>query len=348
MDNDLPDPSGPPAAPPRGPAPALPPPPEGVEFRAALLLVALLVLVCAAAAYLLYARGVFEATQRLVLIADDSEGVTVGMTLTFAGFPIGRVGRIELTDEGNARILVDVPRKDAHWLRSSSVFTLSRGLVGNTALRAYSGILTDPLLPDGAVRRVLAGDATTEIPRLVAAARDLVQNLIALTATDGPLAATLGNVQSVTEQLKGPGGALGVLMGNDVDRSRIVTALDRTNALLARIDGLVKRTDGLVGRADNLVGRADEQLLGASGVVSDTRATVAQLTGLLTEARGSLKKVDALLDEAQGIARNARVATTDLGLLRAEVESSLRKVEHLVSEINRKWPFARDTEVKLP
>jgi phospholipid/cholesterol/gamma-HCH transport system substrate-binding protein len=47
------------------------------------------------------------------------------------------------------------------------------------------------------------------------------------------------------------------------------------------------------------------------------------------------------------VATNAKVASADLGTLRAEVESSLRKVEHLVNEINRKWPFARDTELKL-
>jgi phospholipid/cholesterol/gamma-HCH transport system substrate-binding protein len=45
---------------------------------------------------------------------------------------------------------------------------------------------------------------------------------------------------------------------------------------------------------------------------------------------------------------NTRAATVDLGALRTEVEASLRKVEQLVNEVNRKWPFARDTEVKLP
>jgi phospholipid/cholesterol/gamma-HCH transport system substrate-binding protein len=30
------------------------------------------------------------------------------------------------------------------------------------------------------------------------------------------------------------------------------------------------------------------------------------------------------------------------------VDASLRKVEQLVNEINRKWPFARDPEIKLP
>ena len=80
----------------------------------------------------------------------------------------------------------------------------------------------------------------------------------------------------------------------------------------------------------------------------ETRATIAQLNTLLGEARGSLKWVDAVLVEAQAVGANARVATADLGILRAEVESSLIKVESLVNEVNRKWPFARETEVKLP
>jgi phospholipid/cholesterol/gamma-HCH transport system substrate-binding protein len=79
-----------------------------------------------------------------------------------------------------------------------------------------------------------------------------------------------------------------------------------------------------------------------------TRATVAQLNGLLADARLSLKKVDAVLLEAQAVAANAREGTSDLAALRAEVDASLRKVEHLVNEINRKWPFARDPEIKLP
>ena len=52
--------------------------------------------------------------------------------------------------------------------------------------------------------------------------------------------------------------------------------------------------------------------------------------------------------DAQAVASNAKDATSDLGALRGDVEASLRKVEGLVTEINRKWPFARDAEMKLP
>ena len=306
---------------------------ESLEFRAALLVGLLVLLVTASAVYLLYARGVFEPSQRLVLLTDDAEGVTVGMDLTFAGFPIGRVRGIELSADGTTRILIDVPRKDARWLRESSVFTLTRGLVGNTNLRAFSGVLSDPPLPAGAERRVLVGDATAEIPRLVSETRDLIRNLTQLTSADSALAGSLGNIQSATEKIK-ERGALGVLFGNEADAQKLVVTLDRTNALLARIDGLAAK--------------ADQQVFGADGLMPEARAAVVQLNAALLEARESLKKIDAILVDAQAIAGNARAASNDLTALRSEVDANLRKVSRMIDEVNRRWPFAKPAEIKLP
>ncbi|NRF68364.1 mammalian cell entry protein [Aquincola sp. S2] len=311
-----------------------PPPVANVEVKATALLLLLLALITGTVLYVMAARGAFEPTQELVLVATDSEGVVVGMDLTFSGFPIGRVRRIELATDGNARILVDVPRKDAHWLRTTSVFTLVRGLVGNTAIRAYSGILTDPPLPPGAVRNVLIGDATAEIPQVIASAKELMQNLNRLSASDSALQKSLDSLQTMTARLNAPQGALGALLGNDADAKKLIVTVDRANALLARLDGLTAR--------------ADQQLFGDDGLARDVRASVRELNQLLGEARSSLKKVDAVLADAQVVAGNAKVATADLGALRAEVESSLRKVEQLVNEVNRRWPFARQTEIKLP
>ena len=303
-------------------------------LKAGLLLLTLVLLVLASVAYLLYARGVFEATQRLVLVAEDSEGVVVGMDLTFSGFPIGRVRSVDLGDDGKAHINVDVPTSQAHWLKESSVFTLVRGLVGNTNIRAYTGILTDPPLADGAVRTVLRGDSTDEIPKLVAATKDLVNNLNTLVGADSPLARTLANLEATSEKLNSQRGALGVLFGNERDAQRIVTTVERANALLARLDGMAVK--------------ADTQVFGAGGVMPEVRDAIVQLKTLLGSASASLKKVDAILDDAQAIAGSARGATTDLGSLRTEVETNLRKIDQMISEINRKWPFAREVEIKLP
>jgi phospholipid/cholesterol/gamma-HCH transport system substrate-binding protein len=331
---------------PPGPEAASDPAQAALERRAAALLVLLALLVLASVLYVLYARGSFEPTQQLVLIAEDSEGVSVGMDMSFSGFPIGRVRRIELAEDGNVHILVDVPRKDAHWLRSSSVFTMSRGLVGGTAIKAYSGILSDPPLPDGARRTVLAGDATAEIPQIMNSARELLANLGRLTAPDSALSGTLASLQrgsarldALLEKTAGRQGALGALLGDDAPQ--VAATLARTQQLLARLDALVQRTDGVIAHAD-------DKLLGDKGLAADVQAAVRRLDALLSDARGSLQKVDALLQDAQAVAAQARVASVDLGALRAEVDASLRKVEQLMNDLERRWPFKREPELKLP
>jgi phospholipid/cholesterol/gamma-HCH transport system substrate-binding protein len=306
----------------------LPDEPKHVELKAMILLVAIGILVASFIGYVMHARGVFEPTQRLVLVTDDSSGVIPGMDMTFAGFPIGRVSQVELAPDGKVRILVDVQSKDARWLRTSSVFTLESSIVGETRLRAFTGVLNDPPLPPGAVRSVLRGDATAEIPRIVASARALLENLENMTANDSDINASLANINTLTGRMNGPGGVLGGVMGGDAEARRLREALDRINSLL---------------------GKTEQRVYGKNGVMDDTQAAVRQLHVVLQDASATLKKVDAVLVEAQAVGKNARVATEDLGALRGEVDASLRKVNRLVDEINRKWPFARkDQEIKLP
>jgi phospholipid/cholesterol/gamma-HCH transport system substrate-binding protein len=292
-------------------------------------------------AYVLYARGVFESTQRLVLVADDGAGVTVGMDLTFSGFPVGRVQKIELAADGKARIEIDVPEKDARWLRASSVFTLERSLVGGARLRAFTGNLDDKPLPAGALRPVLRGDATEELPGLLASMKRLLENLERMSAEDSSLNASLANVRTLTDRMSGPQGALGGLLGSEENARKVIAALDRANATLATLEKVSARLDGLLGKAD-------ASLFGAGGVMEETRKTVVQLEATLADARESLKKADAILADVQKVSASTRAATDDLAGLRLEVEATLRRVSGLVEEINRKWPFDRDTEVKLP
>jgi phospholipid/cholesterol/gamma-HCH transport system substrate-binding protein len=301
--------------------------PAHVETKALILLGLVAALIIAFVLYVMYARGVFEPTQKLVLTTENSEGVIPGMDLTFAGFPIGRVRLVDLAKDGKVQILIDVSKSDAKWLRASSVFTLERSVVGETRLRAFTGVLDDAPLPDGAVRPVLRGDVTAEIPGLVATARSLLDNLERMTAEGSSVAGSLDNLQTLTARLSGKYGLLSGALG-DEEAQKFVGTLQRLDALLAK---------------------TDQRLYGKKGVVDDAQAAVVELQGVLQDARGTLKRVDAVLVEAQAVGANARVATEDLGALRGEVDASLRKVNRLVDQINRKWPFAgKNEEIKLP
>jgi phospholipid/cholesterol/gamma-HCH transport system substrate-binding protein len=253
------------------------------EAKAIGLLLLTLVLVTAFVVYVMNARGVFEDNQHLLLVAENSEGVAVGMDLTFSGFPIGRVTRIELGDDGKAHIHLDIPRRDARWLRSSSVFTLERGVVGGARLRAYSGLLDDPVLEDGAKREVLIGDASSGVPELVSTMHRLVANVERLTAEDAALSVTLDNLRQFTAALNGRHGALGALLGNEKDVGRVIAALEQSRQLLTDARASLQKVDAA--------------LVDVKAITGNTRAATEDLDALRSEVDLNLRKVSGLIDD---------------------------------------------------
>jgi phospholipid/cholesterol/gamma-HCH transport system substrate-binding protein len=308
--------------------------PRNLGVKVGMLIAATILIAGGFVLYVLFARGVFEQTQRVILIADNAEGVRVGMDLAFAGFPIGTVRSIRLREDGKVRISVRVPLDQAKWLRQSSVFVLDVPLVGAAKLRAYSSNLADPPLEHLAERPVLRGDASAEIPRMIATLRQVLENVDQITDSGSSLQESLKNARTVSERMAGKLGVLGGLMGGEDNAHKVIASLDRANALLASLDALVVKTD--------------RRVLGPGGVVDETQKAVVQANVILGQVQESLKQVDAVLANAQATSSNVKAATADLGALRAEVDASLRKVAALIDEINRKWPFERDTKIKLP
>ncbi len=314
---------------------------KNLGFKVGLLLALTAALALGFFVYVLYVRGVFQETQKLVLVAANAEGVSIGMPLTFSGFPIGRVSRIALTEEGEARIEIRVPVKDARWLRTTSVFTLERPFVGAARIRAFSTNLQDPPLPDGAERRLLVGDAAEAIPQLVERVRKILDNVEAMTAEDSSLNRSLAHVSTITGRMAGEYGVMEGVLGSPENARHVVEALKKAEALLASLNEASRKVDALLAKTD-------QRVYGPDGVMDQADRSLAQIGTLLEDVRASLKRADAVLTDAQAISGNVRVASDDLGQLRAEIDESVRKVNHLINELNRRWPFAREAEVKLP
>ena len=315
--------------------------PRSIGIKVGMLLAFTIMLVGGFVFYVLDARGTFEDTQRVRLITDNAEGIGVGTDLTFSGFPIGKVRRITLREDGKVRISVRVRASEAKWLRTSSIFVIDVPLVGAAKLRVFSANLSDPPLEDRAERPVLRGDTAQEIPRLVATLRSTLENLEQMTGPGGSLQASLANLRTATDRLAGKGGALSAVLGSEDDARKVVATIERANALLAQLGSVSQRLDGVLAKTD-------QRVFGAGGVMDGTQSAVNQANAILGEVRESLKKVDQVLADAQATAANAKAGTQDLAGLRAEVDASLRKVTSLIEEINRKWPFKRESEIRLP
>jgi phospholipid/cholesterol/gamma-HCH transport system substrate-binding protein len=306
---------------------------EQVGRRAKSFMVVTALLLVGSIAFILYARGFFESSQRLTLITEDSEGATVGMSLTFAGFQLGRVTRIRLGEDGNAHIEVDIPQSEAHWLKTSSVFTLERNLLGGTRLKAFSGILDDPVLPDGAVRPLLRGDATADIPKVAGTARELLENLQDLTGSDSPLVRSLQALEVASQRLASDRGALALLMGNLEGADHLQEAIGDLQQLIAATN---QKVFGVSPSPE-----------GSPSTLESMNQTLQATEATLRKAQESLIKLDAVLEDTKAITQNARTASQDLEQLRYEVETSLRTADSLMRDIQRVWPLSQDPEKGL-
>lgn len=298
--------------------------------------------------YALYARGVFERTQALTLIAPDAEEVVVGMPIMFSGFPIGQVSGIALDVHGSVRIDVRIRQKDARWLRVSSEFSLEKKILGGAKIRALSTRMQDPELPAGSERPLSSNDAAQGIPQVIARANIILNNIDAIIQPDSSFNRTFANLKSITERMSGEYGVLGGIAGSPEEARKMLDTVNGVNALLSSLRSVSTR-------AERLLAKTDDKFLSEGGVLDSANETLLRLNAILSEASQSLKKVDTVLATAQtsaseikSAATNVKDATTDLGELRTEVNISIRKVTGLIDEINRKWPFARKSGIELP
>jgi phospholipid/cholesterol/gamma-HCH transport system substrate-binding protein len=314
---------------------------KNLELKVGLLLAATALITLGFIGYLLHARGVFEPSQALTLTADNAEGVSVGMPVTFSGFPIGQVQRMTLTESGRVHLVVDIPVKNLRWLRASSVFTLEKPLVGGAKIKAYSANLKDPPLPANSERELFTGDTAQEIPVLVARLKGILENVEAMTKAGSSINQSLAHVSTLTQRMTGEYGVMEGVLGSPENARKVVESINRANTLIKNLNGISLRVDGTLAKTE-------QRLFGQEGVMDDVQRSLKQVNGILGDARESLKKADAILVNAQGISADVKGATTDIASLRAEVDDSLSKVNHLINEVNRKWPFARDAEIKLP
>lgn len=321
---------------------------KNLEFKVGLLLSLTVLLGLGLVIYGLYARGWFEPTLTIKLTAPNAEGVSVGMPVSFSGFPIGEVKKMDLTEDAKVLLEVAIPRKEAKWLRHNSQFTLEKGLIGGAKIKAFTADLKEAPIEAGSTFELLTGEDPADISIIKQRVQNLLDNIVAMTKAEAPINRTLGNVETMTGRMAGEYGLLEGVMGSPEKAAEVVKVIEKANTLMTHVNGISLKVDGMLAKADT-------QVFGPDGVMDHTRQSVVQVGRMLSDARESLKKADAILASAQTasadvavITGNVKAATTDMGQLRVEIDDSVRKVNHLINEINKKWPFARDVEIKTP
>ena len=291
--------------------------------------------------YYLHSRGFFERPFHFTLASVNAANVQPGIPISYSGIPIGQVTGVEINSAGGVVIKAEVNREDARWLRIDSNFILNKPFIGSASIVVDSENLTTPPLPANSRVLLQTADPNQQIAQVLAQAKTLLANLDRMTVPGGALSNTLQHVNTISGRMAGPYGVMEGVLGTPDKARAFQQSVESSRELLARLNRLAVRLDAMTQKTDHW-------LFAPGGVSDATRQNLEQLQALLAQARGNLNQATVLLDNAVAISANVKGGTENLDLLRSEIDASVRKANDLLDQINRKWPFAKQPEVKLP
>jgi phospholipid/cholesterol/gamma-HCH transport system substrate-binding protein len=291
--------------------------------------------------YVLFTHGVFDQSRNFILVSSNAEGISVGMPITFSGFPIGKVNSIRLEKNGEAQIEIRIPEKNRGWLREGSQFILERPIVGASKIKVLTSNFETPVLQERSKQNLIIGDASAEIPEIIDRAKRILIQIEALVNKESSLSRSLLKMETLFGKMIGEYGILEGILGSRKRAKQITDSLEHLNSIFESIDEVTEK--GKV-----LLEKTEIQVFGKDGIISQVDRSIYDIQGLLQALRGILNKTDSVLDDAKSIGSNLKESTKDVDLLRKEIETNLRQIEHLIKEIREYLPVSESPEIRLP
>jgi len=132
---------------------------------------------------------------------------------------------------------------------------------------------------------------------------------------------------------------------------KVIANVERITANIAKKDSFVEMALGkpesvqsvheTIGKVRDILVKTDDQMYGDNGAIPLIRK-------ILKDLLVKLEKINAAVDNVVKISGDTADSTKDLKLLRAEIDATVNSIGNLVNELDKKMPFKKEPEIKLP
>ncbi len=285
--------------------------------------------------YMAHKKGIFEPTHTFTLSSKTGEDLAEGMPIHFAGFRIGRIDELELNDQGMVIIKVKVPRRHVKWIRTNSIFSLYKPLIGSPRLIVSTENMASPVLPeDKVLELVVVNDINEAIKQLTPIIEEVGQIVSHIETITGNLADPKGSVNMILRNAE-------QVTANFTEKKSIAEmALGDPESVKSLHESVKKIRDILV-KLDDMAGKTDVELYGKDGVLPLVRS-------ILADVLVKLQKLNKALDNITKVTSDAAASTKDLHLLRNDIDATIQSIGRTVEDLDRIVPLKKEREIKLP
>ncbi|MBN2254866.1 MAG: hypothetical protein JW736_04115 [Deltaproteobacteria bacterium] len=295
--------------------------PRNIEIKVGIFIIISVLLIGASVGYVAYKKDAFSKVYTFTFMSKSGDGFSEGMPLVFAGFKIGTVDTMALSDKGTVLIKINIPERHIKWTRKSSIFILERPLIGQPRIVVYTDEMDSPVLSTDMAPEIFHVDSIDE-------AIHKVQPL--LTKIDR----ILDNVVTISSKLSQKETLMEMAVGDKESVSSV-------NEFLQSIDTMGRRLDTILSKVDTVIARTDQGLYGSDGLVVLLRT-------VLTDIIGKLDRLNSVIDDIPTVTGQVVRSTGDLDNLRKDIDDTIHAVQELLKDIDKMIPMKKEREINVP
>jgi phospholipid/cholesterol/gamma-HCH transport system substrate-binding protein len=315
---------------------------QKVELKVGLFLVVTSIIIGSALGYVAYKKGFFAKIPAFTLAAKSGEDLTEGMPVVFSGFKIGTVETLELSADGSVLIKIKVPEQHVKWLKQDSTFIVNKPLIGSPRIVVVTNNLQSPLLSPKHVPEVTHSSDINDTIKKAQPLLDKITNIA-------------GNVEVVTAGLKDPEGKVQQILAHT---EQLTDNLSRKKSLVEMaisdqksIDALyaaVRQTKEITQQLADILQKVDKMAVKTDTAVYGEAGSLPLVNKALQDVLTKLQHLNTTVDNINKISGDAAGATSGLIGLREQVDATVAALNALIRDIDKKIPFKKTPEIKLP
>ena len=313
-----------------------------VELKVGLFLIISTVLIAAAIGYVAYKKGFFAKVYTFTLASKSGEDLTEGMPVVFSGFKIGTVHALELSKDGSVLIKIKIPERHVKWIRADSTFVTNKPFLGSPRIVVVTNNFHSPILSSEQTPEV---GSVSDINEAIKEARPLFEKVNKIAGNIEKLTASLADPQSgvhkilvnaekLTANLAQKKSLLEMAVSDQESIASIYAALKQAKDITANVEAILEKVDKMAEKTDDMV-------YGEDGILST-------ISKGLKDVLAKLKKLDVTIDNVNKISGEAAGSAANLKVLRNEIDAAVNSIGELARELEKKIPFKKAPEIKLP
>lgn len=297
---------------------------EHLEKKVGLLILLAVAGLVATVVFIGIEQDVFSKKYTLHFTVEKATGFSEGMPVKLSGFRVGRLKRLELSDEAKVDIQLQINQKYQKWIRDNSWAKLVKeGVIGESVIEVTVGNPKEPVLEDGDTifyePTASLDETVEEVKRELIPVLYQLKDLVGwLADPEGDVKVTLAHARSFTEGLANT-------------RARLDELLSGVRGDVAEIRG---KAVSLIEETENRVKEISPALENA-GEVSGT---------LKTELPVILEKLELLLSDLNAVAKEVRsVVEESAGEVPGMVTTAGDALENgrdITESVKQIWPIS--------